>query len=115
MASVNKKDKKQKKFNIFNAFSLIFIVVFSWFSQETYKFYTKHKAIASQVDKVKYIYIYLCIINNIRNKNSFYYISIKYPFINNIFIYLFIYLFINFVYISIYCYYYILYIIKKIF
>ncbi|OUM60569.1 hypothetical protein PIROE2DRAFT_13655 [Piromyces sp. E2] len=57
MASEDKKNKtgkKQKNFNIFNIFSNIFVVVFIWYSFETYKFYNKHKTFASQNEKVSY-------------------------------------------------------------
>jgi len=55
----NKSDSKKsrsgkKKFNIFNLFSNIFVVVFIWYSYETYKFYTKHKTIASKDEKLVY-------------------------------------------------------------
>ncbi|ORX50058.1 LAG1-domain-containing protein [Piromyces finnis] len=56
MASENKKNKSEKKykFNVFNVISIIFVGVFTWYSYETYKFYTKHKTIASQNEKLSY-------------------------------------------------------------
>ncbi|ORX75762.1 LAG1-domain-containing protein [Anaeromyces robustus] len=54
MANKNNKGSKsgKKKFNIFNVFSNIFVVVFIWYSYETYKFYNKHKTIASKDEKL---------------------------------------------------------------
>lgn len=46
----NKKPKS--KINVFNFFSVIFIIICTWYANETRKFYSKHKRLANQSDKL---------------------------------------------------------------